>query len=128
MTNTIKNYIMLLFLFGFILLFVLANLYETKRSEAVSKYKNIDKLLSSIENNKDKFTFETTKTILNSPAFKQYIQTDKKGRKTTIVFEAPLNVANAFIRKLANSDSLIGEIEIQKLKTKIKITIRINDV
>ncbi len=127
MTNKNKNYLLIAFVVGFVLLFVTTNKYETKKDEAIARYTKMQKILSDIEQNKDKFTYEKTKAILNSSIFKQYIQTRTKDNLTTIVFNAPLKVANAFIRKIANSDSLLGEIEIQQIDKRVKIIIRIKN-
>jgi len=127
MTNKNKNYLLIVFIVGFVLLFVTSNRYESKKDDAIKKYTTMQKLLLDVEKNRDKFTYEKTKAILDSATFKQYIQIQTKENLTTIVFNAPLKIANAFIRKLANSDSLLGEIEIQQIGKRVKIIIRIKN-
>ncbi len=127
MTNKNKNYLLIAFVVGFILLFITTNKFESKKDDAVTKYTTMQKLLLDVEKNKDKFTYEKTKAIIDSATFKQYIKTEEKENLTTIVFNAPLKIANAFIRKLANSDSLLGEIEIQQIEKRVKIIIRIKN-
>jgi hypothetical protein len=127
MTNKTKNYILVAFVLGFFLLLITTNKYESKKNEAVVKYTKMQSLFSNIKQNQDKFTYAKTQAILNSSTFKQYIQVQEKDKLTTIVFNAPLKVANAFIRKLANSDALLGEIEIQQINKRVKIIIKIKN-
>ncbi len=127
MTNKTKNYILIALVLSFFLLFITTSNYETKKNEAVVKYTKMQNLFSNIKQNQDKFTYKKTKAILDSPTFKQYIQTRQNDKFKIIVFNAPLKVANAFIRKLANSDSLLGEIEIQQIDKRVKIIIKIKN-
>ena len=120
-----KKFIMIVLFFITISLGYLQYNSEQKKDFIIQENNKILKMVNNIDFSKDKFSIKQTEEIIARKEFSEYLTVEKKKRKLIIVFKAPLKKANDFIRKLANSNALLGHMNISQQDENIHITIEV---
>ncbi len=124
MTNKTKYILVGFFLFMFIVAIVM-KISSNRLKEESKKYEQLFDMISKIEHNRALFDMKNNIKIYNTKRYKNSIKISENKKEHIIIFKDSLANANSFIRKLANSNTVLGDIEIKEINNKIEITMRI---
>ena len=123
MKTEIQKYILLGL---FVLVIVSAVVHYNLTQSMQENIDNVENKLVVVENvlyKKSQFSYKKTKEIIALPKFKRYVRVKKIKTGLNITFTARLPIANKFVKKLGNSNAIIGKMKIKQL-TNMKIQIK----